>query len=30
MERIITEHVIGGRIVTDHAFAVDDLHPDDT
>ncbi|OFW64057.1 MAG: hypothetical protein A2135_11675 [Actinobacteria bacterium RBG_16_67_15] len=30
MERIITENVIGGRIVTDHAFAVDQLHPDDT
>lgn len=26
MERIITEHVIGGRIVTDYVFAVDDLH----
>jgi (2Fe-2S) ferredoxin len=30
MERIITEHVIGGRIVTDHVFAVDDLRPDET
>jgi (2Fe-2S) ferredoxin len=30
MERIITEHVIGGRIVADHAFAVDDLGPDHT
>ncbi|MBI5158480.1 MAG: hypothetical protein HZA58_10805 [Acidimicrobiia bacterium] len=25
MERIITEHVVGGRIVTEHAFAIDDL-----
>lgn len=30
MERIITEHVIGGRVVADHAFAVDDLHPGET
>jgi (2Fe-2S) ferredoxin len=30
MERIITEHVIGGRLVAEHAFAVDDLHPDVT
>ena len=29
MERIITEHVIGGRVVADHVFAVDDLRPDD-
>lgn len=27
MERIITEHLVGGRVVTDHAFAVDDLDP---
>jgi (2Fe-2S) ferredoxin len=25
MERIITEHVVGGRIVAEHVFAVDDL-----
>lgn len=25
MERIITEHVVGGRVVTEHAFAVDPL-----
>ena len=30
MERIITEHVIGGRVVSEHAFAVDDLDHDPT
>ncbi|HEX5630872.1 MAG TPA: ferredoxin [Acidimicrobiia bacterium] len=25
MERIITEHVVGGRVVTEHAFAIDPL-----
>ncbi len=30
MERIITEHVVGGRIVAEHAFAIDDLHSDAT
>ncbi|WKZ81601.1 MAG: hypothetical protein QY307_05725 [Acidimicrobiia bacterium] len=30
MERIVREHVIEGRVVTEHAFAVDDLHSGDT
>ena len=28
MERIITEHLVAGRPVTDHVFAVDQLEPD--
>ncbi len=30
MERIIAEHVVGGRIVAEYAFAVDDLGHGDT